>query len=250
MGEDIATDDAVPAATARRDLGALSDFEAVDRLIQLKGLSVIDIGCGAGANSRQLTALGATVLGVEPDPIQAEKNRAAEPTPNLSFVEARAESLPAESNSVDGVFFFRSFHHVPLAHMDDAIVEATRVLRPGSGFLCAIEPAMTGTHFPVMRPFNDETEVRKAAQAALARTAARLFGREEDYQFTLHPRYESFEALVTRVTGQTYNDISRESVERDDVRALFEAGRTEDGGYVFDQPMMLNLYRGVKTAAP
>ena len=39
---------------------------------------------------------------------------------------------------------------------------------------------------------------------------------------------------------------SSENVERDEVRALFEAGRADDGGYVFDQPMLLNLYRGAK----
>ena len=33
--------------------------------------------------------------------------------------------------------------------------------------------------------------------------------------------------------------------ERDEVRELFEAGRAKDGGgYVFEQPMLVNLYRG------
>jgi len=127
--------------------------------------------------------------------------------------------------------------------MDAALREAARVLKPGSGFLCAIEPAMTGSHFPVMRPFNDETEVRALDQAALTR-AAGLFETQERFRFEQHPRYDNFEELVSRVTGQSYTDISRESVERDEVRALFEAGRVDDGGYIFDQPMLLNLYRG------
>ena len=231
----------------RRDLGELSDIGAITAILPVKGLSVVDIGCGPARTSRDLCAEGATVLGVEPDPIQAEKNRQAPPTAGLTLIEGRAESLPAEAASVDGVFFFRSLHHVPIEHMDGALEEAARVLKR-DGFLCIVEPAMTGTHFPVMRPFHDETRVRTAAQAALARTARRLFDDEQRFGYMQHARYDNFEAMVARVTGNTFNNISRESVETDEVRKLFESGRTADGIYAFDQPMLLNLYRGVKKA--
>ncbi|MDE3114601.1 MAG: class I SAM-dependent methyltransferase [Pseudomonadota bacterium] len=230
---------------ARKDLGEKNDLEAVDALLAVKGSHFIDVGCAAGAQDRELVARGATVLGVEPDPIQAEKNRKAAPLPGLSFVEARAQSLPAESASVDGVFFFRSLHHVPVAEMDAALKEAARVLKPG-GCLWIVEPGMTGTHFPVMRPFHDETAVRGAAQAALARRAPGLFERVEYFLYTQHPRYDSFEAFVSRITGQTFNNIKRDQVETAEVRALFEKGRTSKGDYAFEQPMLLNLYRGPK----
>ncbi len=232
----------------RKDLGELSDIGAVEALLSVAGLSVIDVGCGPGASSRELAALGATVLAVEPDPIQAEKNRAAPAVPGVGFVEAGAETLPAESGTMDGVFFFRSLHHVPAGRMDDALAEAARVLKPGTGFLYIAEPAMTGSHFATMRAFHDETEMRELAQAALARTAAARFGAAETALYTQFPRYESFEAFVSQVTGQTFNDIAREQVERDEVRALFEAGRVdgEGGGYVFEQPMLVDLYRGAR----
>lgn len=38
--------------------------------------------------------------------------------------------------------------------------------------------------------------------------------------------------------------IARDRIETDEVRALFERGRSADGDYVFDQPLLLNLYRG------
>ena len=246
----------------RRELGKLSDIAAVEALLSaaglsvaglsVAGLSVVDVGCGPGASSRELAARGALVLAVEPDPVQAEKNRTAPPTQGVTFVEAGAEALPAETGAVDGVFFFRSLHHVPGERMDAALTEAARVLKPESGFLYIAEPAMTGSHFAVMRTFFDETEVRNLAQAALARTATALFGAQEAALYSQRPRYDSFEAFVTRVTGQTFNDIDREQVEREDVRALFEAGRAEagdaedaeEGGYVFEQPMLVDLYRG------
>jgi len=227
----------------RKQLDARTDIEAVCALIAVEGLSLVDVGCGPGATTRELAAMGATVLGVEPDPIQAEKNRHADPAPGLSFAEAGAEHLPVETGSVDGVFFFRSLHHVPVEHMDAALAEAARVLKPASGFLCIVEPGMDGTHFPVMRPFHDETRVRSAAQAALGRTAGPLFRTASFHRYIQHPRYPDFDTMADRFAAMTFNNISREMVETDEVRTLFEQGRTGEGDYAFDQPMLLDLYR-------
>jgi ubiquinone/menaquinone biosynthesis C-methylase UbiE len=229
----------------RKQLGILSDIDAVASLIGLKGLTVIDVGCGPGNNARELSAHGASVMAIEPDPIQADKNRVAPPIPGVTFVEARAEELPIPEKSVDGVFFFRSLHHVPVARMDAAIEKAASALKPG-GFLFVAEPAMTGTHFAVMRPFHDETRVRTEAQAALARTATKLFRDEEAYVYEQRLRYDNFEAMVSRVTGQTFNKIRRSDVETEQVRSLFEAGRLATGGYEFVQPMLVNVYRNAR----
>jgi ubiquinone/menaquinone biosynthesis C-methylase UbiE len=193
--------------------------------------------------SRELAEIGATVLGIEPDPIQAQKNRQAPPIAAVSFIEARAENLPVATGSVDGVFFFRSLHHVPIELMEDALNEAARVLKPDTGFLYVVEPGMTGSNFKVMRPFHDETQVRTEDQAVLGRRAAHLFGSVERFQYRQFPRYPNFEAMVARVTGQTFNAIRRETVDTDEVRGLFEAGRCQGGDYVFEQPILLNLYR-------
>ncbi len=227
----------------RTELGALSDIAAILALIPVEGLALIDVGCAAGWNAFDLAEAGAHVLAVEPDPIQAAKNRQADLGPGVVFVEARAERLPVETASMDGVLFFRSLHHVPVEAMDAALAEAARVLKPETGFLCVVEPGLTGTHFSVMRPFHDETRVRLAAQAALDTCAARLFGERRSYHYLQHPRYADFDTLVARVLGLTFNDIRRERVETDEVRALFAAGRTERGDYVFEQPMLLDLFR-------
>ncbi len=232
----------------RKHLGERTDVEAVDAVVSVAGLSVVDVGCGAGNASRELAARGASVVAVEPDPIQAAKNRDAAPTAGVVFHEARAERLPVASGSVDGVFFFRSLHHVPIERMELALLEAARALKPDTGFLCVIEPGMDGTHFPVMRPFNDETRVRAAAQAALRNSARRLFCTFELFSYVQYPRYPNFEALVTRLTGHTYLDVRREHVETDEVRALFEAGRTETGDYRFEQPMLLDFYTGARAS--
>jgi len=225
-----------------RDLGLKSDFEAVASLIDFAGLNVLDVGCGPGRVAREMAVAGARVLGLEPDPAQAEKNRAAEPVERLTFVEGRAEYPPGADASYDGALFFRSLHHVPLDAMAAALAAVVRKLKP-SGFLCVIEPGMTGSNFALMKPFHDETEVRIAAQRALDLHAAPRFGSRERYAFRQLPRYADFDAFVQRALGQTFNNHQRERIETAQVRALFEAGRTAAGDFAFEQPMRLDLFR-------
>jgi len=67
------------------DLGVLADEAAVAKIMDVRGLDLVDVGCGPALVSREFVRRGARVMGVEPDPVQAEKNRAAEPEPGLRF---------------------------------------------------------------------------------------------------------------------------------------------------------------------
>ena len=228
----------------RTELGDLSDLEALQRVVNISGLSLIEAGCAAGDTARRLAELGARVLAVEPDKLQAEKNRAAPAVPGVTFVEAGAEALPAEDASMDGVLFFRSLHHVPRDLMGAALIEATRVLKP-DGFLYVAEPGMEGSHFTMMRPFNDEFEVRTLAQQALEKSARPQFEETARYVYMQRPRHESFAAMVTKFSSMSYNPIPRELIEQDEVRKNFEACKTTDG-YMFEQPMLVNFHRRVR----
>jgi len=225
----------------RTDLGELSDLDAVDRLLSVRNLNLVEVGCAGGDTARGLAERGATVLGVEPDPVQAEKNRSQPPTPGVTLVEAGGEALPAEDRSVDGVLFFRSLHHVLPALMEKALAEAARVLKPG-GFLYVTEPSMEGSNFALSRLFNDESEWRILAQQALDGTAAAGFEETGRYVYMLHPRHADFASMMARFTGVSYNRIASDKINVPEVRRRFEAARTEDG-YVFDQPMLVSMYR-------
>ena len=201
---------------------------------------MIDVGCGAGALARSLAERGATVLGVEPDPVQAERNRAAPETPGVSFVEGRAESLPADDGTVNGVIFGRSLHHIPEGSMRPALKEARRVLAPG-GFLYVLEPVMEGSFSVVMKPFHDETEVRRLAREALEDSAP-LFAHAREIHYEVERRFASHGAFVDLFSGLTYNSYGADAVRSETVRRLFEAGRTESGDYAFEQPMRVDLF--------
>jgi ubiquinone/menaquinone biosynthesis C-methylase UbiE len=228
-------------SSERKNLGDCNEIAAILQVFPLAGVRALDIGCGPGKIARDLIAAGATVTGIEPDPVQAEKNRKQEPVPGLTFIEARAEKLPIADASVDAVFFFRSLHHVPVESMDAALGEACRAVKHG-GRVVVLEPGMDGTHFAVQKNYNDETRVRTLAQQALVRTTPKLFGEGELYTFMMRPTYPNFETLVERVTGQTFNNIKRDKVETEEVRALFEKAKTPNGDYAFTQPMLMNVY--------
>ena len=187
------------------------------------------------------------MLGLEPDPIQAAKNREADPIPNVTLVAGSAESIPREAGTVDAVFFGKSLHHVPKGLMDTALREAARVLKPGTGVLYSLEPDMRGEFSQLMKPFHDETVVRAWAQEALTRTADPLFEEAAQYWYEITVAFPDFDGFAQRALGASYNEIDADKVMTDEVRRRFEAGRSGDG-FSFDNLMRVRLYRGPKTA--
>ena len=142
-------------------------MEVLDALVALSGRAV-DIGAGNGAFSIRLAKTGLAVIAVEP---QADLLRAAR-CARLAPVAALAEALPLADASLDLALFTNSLHHVPMDRQAAALDEAVRVTRPG-GHLLVREPLAEGPIFDLLRPIDDETEVRGFAQAELARLAGR-----------------------------------------------------------------------------
>ncbi len=225
-------------------LGPATDLEVIDRLFQLDGLFIVDVGCNDGALTRNLAARGAQVHGLEPNPIQAAAHREAEPVGGVTFHEAPAQAMPFEDDCADGVIFSRSLHHVPEPQMDLALREAMRILKPDAGFLYILEPEMGGQFSQLLKPFHDETQVRLAALAALKRTVDPCFGDHTEYWFTQVAHYTDLEELRDRMLANTFNSFKAEEIEQPVVRALFEAGQIADG-YSFSNPMRIQLYRGL-----
>jgi len=125
---------------------------------------VLDVGCGRGALARRLVGEGPAVTGIDPAPDAIAA--AQESVPEARFSVAGAEALPFDPGSFDACVFLNSLHHVPVSLMGQALHEALRVLRPG-GEVIVVEPLAEGPFFEVMRPVEDETEIRRAAMAAI-----------------------------------------------------------------------------------
>jgi len=226
------------------DIGAADDVEVIARLVTVADRDLVDIGCGAGRLARDLAARGARVVAVEPDPVQAAANRAAEACGGVRFVEAPGEALPLADGVADGVIFGYSSHHVPAAALDVAFGEAIRVLRP-SGFLLVLEPMPEGAFYDLIKPFHDEARDYARVNHALARVVAPKFARHRRAFATDSLAFDDFDGFVSHMAGSSYNEIERAAVGADAVRTRFDAGRADDG-YRFTMRFRADLYQGLR----
>lgn len=223
------------------DWGHQSDLEVVERLIKLEDRFIIDAGCGAGDLCRALAERGAQVLGIEPDPVQAEKNNQAPVVANVGFAQAGAGAVPVESNSVDGVIFAYSMHHVPASQYSMVFQEVQRILK-NDGFLYVMEPVANGPSQHVMELFHDETSVRLRAYNALVEYAQPMFERSREVYYDVDRTYRNFADYVNHYVGLSYNRYPASSVRDRQVQERFEQCGNSQGSYTLTQPMRVNLY--------
>ncbi|GLZ75580.1 hypothetical protein Afil01_03870 [Actinorhabdospora filicis] len=111
----------------------------MERLELGPGLTVADLGCGAGADLAAMLAAGSAVIGVDIDPAMlARAAEAAGPDATaLDLVHGDLHELPLPDASVDRARTDRVVQHV--AEPGRVLAEAWRVLRPG-GRLVMGEP--------------------------------------------------------------------------------------------------------------
>ena len=219
------------------------ELNLLAELVPLAGLQVIELGCGSARLARDLLARhpDARVTGLEVDAIQHARNLAA-PAERLSFIAAGAEAIPLPEAQFDLALMLKSLHHVPLALMDQALREVHRVLRPG-GHLYVSEPVYAGELNQITRLFNDEGQVRAAAQAALDRAlAAGQWEPAAELRFEVPVQYADFADFERRMLDVTYAERQLDDALRQRVRALFEP-HVGPGGAHFKRPMHVRLLR-------
>ncbi|MFT4728027.1 MAG: ubiquinone/menaquinone biosynthesis C-methylase UbiE [Granulosicoccus sp.] len=233
-------------AQTTQDLGITRDIDVIDRVLCVENKFLVDAGCGDMGLSRALAKRGARVLGIDPDPIQAEKNIQADIIPNVGFAHTGAQSIPVENASVDGVLFPYSLHHVPADMYQSVFSELSRILKP-DGFIYAMEPVASGKINEVMRIFHDEAEVREMAQTALDELAIPLFEDVSVFTYCVPVQYESWEDFKEKYIGASYNTASYtpEQVSDDSVKAQF-LSLGEATGFMFESPMKVTFLRGLK----
>jgi SAM-dependent methyltransferase len=203
----------------------------------LAGKHILDIGCGRGEIARDLIAQGARITGV--DPAKEAIATARRVAPEAALTVASAEALPFPDDYFDGTVFLNSLHHVAPGAMGAALDEAARVTRPG-GLVVVIEPLAAGSFFSALKLIEDETEVRRQAQDALAAALAR--GPLQSLRSVIFTRSEAFlrfDAFVERAT--TANPARRDTIACNGkaIEAAFRAHaeRDADGRYRLDQPL-------------
>jgi ubiquinone/menaquinone biosynthesis C-methylase UbiE len=207
---------------------------------QLHDTHILDIGCGEGGLARQFAAERALVTGIDPLAQAIAKARAN--VPEARFEIATAEALPFGDQTFDLAVMLNALHHVPAALMGAALLEARRVLRE-NGTLVIIEPLASGNFFDAMRRIEDETEVRRQAQLALA-FADPLFATHRALDYVRRETYDTVEQFIARIVAV---DPARQAVVNADRAAILAevhraALETQDGALAFDQPIKADIF--------
>lgn len=219
------------------------ELELLAELVPLADQRIVELGCGAAALARRLLLRypGSRVTGVEVDARQLAKNLAA-PQAGLAFVAGVAQDIAFADGVFDLALMLKSLHHVPPQAMARALAETARVLRPG-GYLYVSEPVYAGAFNDVMRLFNDEGDVRAAAQAAI--DAAIETGRWEqvaERRFEMPVSFDDFDDFERRMMRPTFADHHIDDAKLAQVRAAFEP-HLRAGAARFDRPMHVRLLR-------
>jgi ubiquinone/menaquinone biosynthesis C-methylase UbiE len=156
----------------------------------IAGLEGLDVGCGEGANTRELARRGARMHAVDIAPTFIRHARAAEIEQPLgaTFEVGDGMALPFPDSRFDFVTAFMSLMDMPDAAR--AVREAARVLRDG-GFIqfSILHPCFAPRHRKVLR--DDDGRVRAIEVAGYF---DRTDGRVETWWFSTLPEAEKAKA--------------------------------------------------------
>lgn len=220
------------------------ELELIGRYLNLEQAMVLELGCGNARMTRQIAERFpiTRIIATEVDRIQHQKNLASAHPATLTFADWGAQNLPLPDNSVDGIFMFKSLHHVPSASMNQALSEIARVLRP-DGWAWLSEPVYAGDFNNILRLFNDEKAVREQAFAAIRHAVASGILRCEQQIFCqATTQFADFQEFEQRILRATHTQHRLDAALYATVRERFEAHLGSTGAH-FDNPMRIDLLR-------
>ena len=146
-----------------------------------------------------------------------------------------SEPFPLADSAIDIVMMFKSLHHVPVEHLDEAFRQIHRVLTPG-GHLYLSEPVFAGALNEMIRVFNDEEVVRKAAfEAACRAVQERLFEFCEEVFFLVPVHYQDFAEFSKAHFYATHSERNVSDAQRSAVERLFNAHLGPQGANLTQQ---------------
>ena len=206
-----------------RPLYAAAAIEWIGERLPLHG-DVLDLGAGTGKLTRQLAAVAASVVAVEPDEAMlAVLERAV---PEARALAGSAEAIPLADGVVDVVAVGQAFHWFDL---ERALAEMHRVLRPGGGIALLWNQLQWPELDEIVRPLRPSV-VDDDARARLYATP--FFANFEERAFPHHDRVDA-DIVVERISSisaviRAAPEVREEALAR--VRGLVGKG-------VVDYPM-------------
>jgi SAM-dependent methyltransferase len=220
------------------------EMDIINECLELDGKQILELGCGRAELTRAIATSGhdREVLALEVDEVQHELHQQITDLNNVLFRLAGAENIPADDNSFDVVFMFKSLHHVPIELMAQSFNEISRVLKPG-GYAYISEPVFAGDFNEILRLFHDEQSVREAAFNAIQQAIdSGRFELADELFFNSPIHFENFADFEDKVIGATHTDHQLSAELHKQVGLRFEQHMGPDGAH-FAMPIRVDLLR-------
>ena len=200
------------------------EAEIIESVLPLNHKNILELGCGDASITRLIVSSGEgrIITATEVDLIQHQKNLQIEDLPNVEFKLAGSEKIPADDNTFDIVFMFKSLHHVPIDLMDKALQEVRRVLR-ADGLVYISEPIFDGDFNEILRLFHDEKLVRQLAFEAIKKSVDNKTFSLVDEMFFYSPiTFNNFKEFEARIIGVTHTEHHLSNDLYTEVKQKFE----------------------------
>ncbi|MEO8902269.1 MAG: class I SAM-dependent methyltransferase [Polyangiaceae bacterium] len=117
---------------------AVENQHILEQFGDVRGLTVLDYGCGAAEGGIYLAKLGAKVVAIDVSPgmLELAQKLAKHHGVEIETRIVNSDRIPAADNEFDRIYGNGVLHHVPV---DSAMPELARILKP-EGKACFIEP--------------------------------------------------------------------------------------------------------------
>jgi len=218
------------------------ESEVIPTVLDLNDKRILELGCGNAMLTREIAqaAPDSHIDALEVDSIQHHKNCEISDLPNVTFILAGAQAIPAEDETYDIVFMFKSLHHVPMELLDQALQEIRRVLKPG-GIAYLSEPVYAGDFNDMVRLFHDEKLVREAAFAAIQKAVQQAsFRLKDELFFNTRIVFENFTDFENKVLKATHTEHRLDEATYTQVQEQFTRNMSNTGA-CFTAPMRVDL---------
>lgn len=119
--------------------------------------TILDLGCGAGRDTRLLAGCGAMLIGL--DAAHSGLQLAHQRSPHLPFLQSDSRQLPFAPNSFDAIYCYGLLHEFvgeqAASDVQQTLQEVQRILRPGGTFILAVLAGEPGRGLPHVQFFDE-----------------------------------------------------------------------------------------------
>lgn len=174
----------------------LSTFnEILPEFFDLKGKTVVDIGCANGELVRWMSLQGANVIGIDLSDMIAQAEK-IDKTGDETYLIGTAQEFSFDDNMADLVVYMASFHHVPENEMPKAIENCYSALK-NKGYTIFIEPlAEKGSYYDLTRLVEEETEIREKAYEFIMEAGKTKFRQVNESYYYVERTFRDFINLL------------------------------------------------------